>query len=273
MSFLLRDLYAGLARILAIAAVVGCAAMLATPYVWAQGQEQESDEDEEALELKAATITGSRLRDTIGGAPIFVLTREDIKQRGLGSVEDVVRSLPQNLSSVNAAAARDNSINSTDAQGQSTVNLRGFGSKATLVLVNGRRWTQASSFGNGAVNVNGLPFSAIERVEVLTDGASAIYGADAQAGVVNFILRDDYEGGETLIRYDMGAHGGDSKRIEQNASMSWGGGDAPRCRLATRKARPSTTARRALYRPIIVRWVAATTVFSPARLSIQANLA
>ncbi len=151
---------------------------------------------------EAVVVTGSRLRSTLGGAPTFVLTREQIKQRGLGSVEEIVRSLPQNLSEVNAAAASDNSINSVDAQGQSMVNLRGFGESSTLVLVNGRRWPQASSFGSGAVNLNGVPFSAIERVEVLTDGASAIYGAEAQAGVINFILRKDWQGGETMVRYD-----------------------------------------------------------------------
>ncbi|MXZ27734.1 MAG: Plug domain-containing protein [Gammaproteobacteria bacterium] len=120
-----------------------------------------ADEDEEPLELAQQTVTGSRLRDTLSGAPVFVLTREEINLRGLGSVEDVIRSLPQNFSEVNAGAARDNSINSVDAMGQSMVNLRGFGEQSTLVLVNGRRWPQASSFGNGAVNINGLPFSAI----------------------------------------------------------------------------------------------------------------
>ena len=188
--------------------------------------EDAKDNEEEILELKEQRVTGSRLRDTLSGAPVFVLTREDIKQRGFGSFEDVIRALPQNHSTVNAGAARDNSINSVDAMGQSMVNLRGFGVSSTLVLVNGRRWPQASSFGNGAANINGLPFSAIERVEVLTDGASAIYGADAQAGVVNFIMRDDYEGGETLVRYDMAAHEGDTRRIEQNASMNWEGGRA-----------------------------------------------
>ena len=189
-------------------------------------EQDAAEEDEQPMELAAQVVTGTRLRDTLSGAPLFVLTREEIDRRGLGSVEDVIRSLPQNFSEVNAGAARDNSINSVDAMGQSMVNLRGFGEQATLVLVNGRRWPQASSFGNGAVNINGLPFSAIERVEVLTDGASAIYGADAQAGVVNFILRDDYEGGETSVRFDMGAHEGDVRRLAQNLSVGWTGGRA-----------------------------------------------
>ena len=213
-----------LSRYLSLTAVLCFASLLAAPQL--QAQEQAVDDEDEALEIKDVTVTGSRLRDTLGGAPVFVLTREDIKQRGFSSMEDVIRGLPQNYSNVNAGAARDNSINSVDAMGQSMVNLRGFGVSSSLVLVNGRRWPQASSFGNGAANINGLPFSAIERVEVLTDGASAIYGADAQAGVVNFIMRDDYQGGETLVRYDMGAHEGGIRRVEQNASMNWEGGRA-----------------------------------------------
>ena len=218
------NLFAGYARFLSLFLAVACAAALSAPYAFAQ--EEDAGEEEEALEVKGVTVTGSRLRDTLSGAPVFVLTREQIKQRGFGSVEDVMRALPQNLSTVNAGAARDNSINSVDAMGQSMVNLRGFGVQSTLVLVNDRRWPQASSFGNGAANVNGLPFSAIERVEVLTDGASAIYGADAQAGVVNFILREDYQGGESMVRYDMAAHEGDARRVEQTLSTNWEGGRA-----------------------------------------------
>ena len=105
-------------------------------------EQDTAEEEEQPMELAAQIVTGSRLRDTLSGAPVFVLTREEIDLRGLGSVEDIVRSLPQNFSDVNAGAARDNSINSVDAMGQSMVNLRGYGEEATLVLVNGRRWPQ-----------------------------------------------------------------------------------------------------------------------------------
>ncbi|WP_446830649.1 TonB-dependent receptor domain-containing protein [Candidatus Foliamicus sp.] len=207
-----------------VPAITLCA--LALSAISAPAQEGSGGEEEEALELQDVAVTGSRLRGVVSGSPILVLTMDDIKRRGLGSVEDVIRSLPQNFSEINAAGALDNSIVSIDAQGQSMVNLRGFGEQSTLILVNGRRWPQASSFGNGSVNVNGIPFAAIERVEVLTDGASAIYGADAQAGVLNFILRDDYEGGETRARYDMGANEGDSWRFEQNLATTWDSGRA-----------------------------------------------
>ena len=192
-----------------------------------QANPEEGDADEASLfELAAVTVTGSRLRTGISGSPMVVITREQIRRRGFSTVEDVVRSLTQNFSTINASVGLDNSLGSVDFQGQSAINLRGFGERSTLVLVNGRRWVQASAFGDGEVNINGIPFSAIERVEVLTSGASAIYGSDARAGVVNFILRKDYAGGETALRYDMGAHQGDSRRVEQSAAITWEGGRA-----------------------------------------------
>lgn len=194
-------------------------------FAWAGGVGAEQQDDNEARgEPEEIVVTGTRLRDVISGVPIVVVTREDMLLRGLGSVEDLVRSLPQNFSDVNAAATLDNSLNSVDAIGQSGVDLRNLGEGSTLVLVNGRRWVQSSSFGNGTVNLNGIPFNAIERVELLTDGASAIYGADAQAGVINFILREDFSGAETSLRQDIGANEGDILKIEQTAGISWDGG-------------------------------------------------
>ena len=187
------------------------------------GAEEPAD-DEARGEPEEIVVTGTRLREVISGVPIVVVTRQDMLLQGLGSVEDLVRSLPQNFSDINAAATLDNSMNSVDAIGQSGVDLRNLGEGSTLVLVNGRRWVQSSTFGNGAVNLNGIPFNAIERVEVLTDGASAIYGADAQAGVINFILRDDFSGAETSLRQDIGANEGDILKIEQTAGVSWDGG-------------------------------------------------
>ena len=210
--------------------VLRLCAVVAFAWAGAVGAEEQGDDEardepeEEAREPEEVVVTGTRLRDVISGVPIVVINREDMLLQGLGSVEDLVRSLPQNFSDVNAAATLDNSMNSVDTIGQSAVDLRNLGEGSTLVLVNGRRWVQSSTFGNGAVNLNGIPFNAIERVEVLTDGASAIYGADAQAGVINFILRDDFSGAETSLRQDLGANEGDILKIEQTAGVSWAGG-------------------------------------------------
>ena len=201
---------------------------LAAPATFAQdagaaasGDAEEAEEKQENKDVEIVVVTGSRLADLISGARVRVLDRSEIESRGLASVEDIVRSLPQSFSDINAAASLDNSLNSVDAIGQSAIDLRGLGSSNTLVLVNGRRWVQSSTFSNGTVNLNGIPFNAIERVEVLADGASAIYGADAQAGVINFLLRERYVGGETRIRQDMGANDGDIERIDQTLGTSW----------------------------------------------------
>ena len=184
-----------------------------------------TDEDaKQEDDVAVMVVTGTRLRDSIRGGLVQVITKEDMALRGIGSVDALVRSLPQNYSDVNVATTLDNTLSVADAIGQSAVNLRGLGSGATLVLVNGRRWVQSSSFGDGTVNLNGIPFNAIERVEVMLDGASAIYGADAQAGVINFILREDFVGGETSVRQDVGSNGGNTLQVDQSFSVAWGSG-------------------------------------------------
>ncbi len=171
-------------------------------------------------------VTGSRLRgtSTSTASPITVITQEDIKRQGLNSVEDIIRSLPQSFSDVNAAAALDNSINTGSARGHVAANLRGFGAENTLVLVDGRRRVNSPSFFVSAVDVNSIPSGAIERVEILLDGASAIYGSDAAGGVINFILKKNYRGAETSISYENSSTGGDSYTANQLAGLAWGSG-------------------------------------------------
>ncbi|MCV6603692.1 MAG: TonB-dependent receptor, partial [Porticoccaceae bacterium] len=139
-------------------------------------------------------------------------------------------SLPQNYSSVNVASSLNAFNNDApgffnpNLQGNATANLRGFGSDATLVLVNGRRLAGAPVFQGGAVNLSTIPVSAIERVEVLNDGASSIYGSDAVAGVINFILKKSYTGAESAVRYDNGKNGGNRYSFNQLFGTSWDGG-------------------------------------------------
>src|SRR5690606_7557618 len=105
----------------------------------------------------------------------------------------------------------------------SGVNLRGMGNAATLVLLNGQRLAPAGT-GN-FVDVGMIPASAIDRVEVLTDGASAIYGSDAVGGVVTFVLREDFEGGDTRIRYGTVTEGSSSEyRVSQTLGRAWSSG-------------------------------------------------
>lgn len=199
---------------------VGAACMtLAAGQVLAQDQEAGSDED--GLELDRVMVTGSRISrtDLEGVSPVVSITREDLVNSGFNSVQDYFRTLT--LAQGNNADDFNNSF----ANGTSTVNLRGLGGNATLVLLNGRRvspYGQGQNITESFVDLNSIPFSAIERIEILKDGASAIYGADAVAGVINIILRKDYEGAEYSIQYNVDSEG---DAPAWDFSAIFGGGD------------------------------------------------
>lgn len=133
-------------------------------------------------------ITGSRIKtlETETASPVVTLGAEAIKVEGIRNVEQLLNNLPQVFADQGAQVANG-------ATGTATVNLRNLGSNRTLVLVNGRR-LPAGSPRDPSADLNQIPISLIKRVEVLTGGASAVYGSDAVAGVVNFIMRDDFEG-------------------------------------------------------------------------------
>ncbi len=146
------------------------------------------------------TVTGSRiLQPNIQGpSPVTVIGAQDIKVTGVTKVEDLINRLPQ------VFADQGGNI-SNGATGTATINLRNAGSQRTLVLVNGRR-LPAGDVYDPSVDVNQIPAPLIERVEVLTGGASAIYGSDAVAGVVNFILNDSFEGVQFDVNYNFFNH-------------------------------------------------------------------
>jgi iron complex outermembrane receptor protein len=139
-------------------------------------------------------ITGSSIKraDSETALPVTVITRADLERTGATTAQDLVALIPSNFGGLVLAQ----NIGFTGSP--STANLRGLGSQYTLVLLNGRRVANYA-FGNSPVDLNSIPLSAIERIEVLRDGASAIYGADAVAGVINFILRKDYQGAEVSV--------------------------------------------------------------------------
>jgi len=147
-------------------------------------------------ELEQVVVTGSRIpqANLEGVSPVSVLGAQDIQFEGTVQVEDLINNLPQ------AFADQGGNI-SNGASGTATVNLRNLGSDRTLVLVNGRRLPAGSPRGPVAPDLNQIPSSLIERVEVLTGGASAVYGSDAVAGVVNFIMKDNFEGVQLDANY------------------------------------------------------------------------
>lgn len=184
-------------------------------------------QEEKKDELDEVVVTGTHIRGADVISPVKIITREDLVETGYTSTEQVIRSLPQNF----AGGASENSVlvlgadarNGQNLGGGSGVNLRGLGTDSTLVLVNGRRIAQS---GSGTfVNIGAFPVAAIERVDVLTDGASAIYGADAVGGVVNIILRSDYEGAETKARFGATTEGGtEDKLFSQVLGKNWSTG-------------------------------------------------
>ncbi len=169
--------------------------------------------------IERIEVTGSRIKrkDVEGPSPVQTITRDDIEKTGLDNLQQIFERLP--ISGVGTFSTRGNSQDST-ANGAAAISLRGFGADATLVLINGRRIAIsafAENIVNSFVDINSIPVAAIERIEILKDGASAVYGSDAVAGVVNIILRKDFTGTEVTARY-----GGSDANYEKSASMVWG---------------------------------------------------
>lgn len=192
--------------------------------------QSEKAEQEEAVE--EVVVTGTLLRNVNPVSPMTVLTARDFERMGVHSAEDIVRSLPQNHASLNISSSMTDTILSsgqqggvTDLQGNAAANLRGLGIQNTLVLVNGRRTAGSPIFEGNFVNLSNVPFAAIERVEILLDGASSIYGADAVGGVINFIMKKGWTGSETAVRMEDSIHGGNTYSLSQVFGTNWGTGD------------------------------------------------
>lgn len=169
---------------LAVGSIAGSGA------AFAQTAPATSTGDEEAKQLDKIEVTGSRIRrvDAENASPVVTIDRAAIEKTGKLTLGDLVQELP-----AVSGAPTNPQVNNGGGTGASTIDLRGFGSARTLMLIDGRR----------AVNndVNAIPASAVERIEVLTTGASSVYGSDAVAGVVNFIMRKDFEGVQAQINY------------------------------------------------------------------------
>jgi len=166
-------------------AVAIAATFVATGVAYAQQQPQKVEKVE---------VTGSNIKrtDVETVAPVDVITREQIEKSGQPTIAEVLRNVP-----ANSGNSYNESFSNSFAPGASGISLRGLGQKATLVLINGRRtagYGFAQNLQDTFVDLNSIPSAAVERIEVLKDGASAIYGSDAIAGVVNVILRKDYKG-------------------------------------------------------------------------------
>lgn len=160
-----------------------------------QQTDEEAQEEEESPDIERIVVTGSRLitnQNITAPNPVLTVGQGEIEARGTTRIEDLTNQLPQ-------VFAGQASEVSNGANGTATLNLRGLGAIRTLTLIDGRRLP----FGDSATptaNLNVVPTQLVERVEIVTGGASAVYGSDAVAGVANFILKDDYEGLEIDIQ-------------------------------------------------------------------------
>ncbi|MCF4008059.1 TonB-dependent receptor [Rheinheimera sp. UJ63] len=183
---------------------------------------QEAAADEETAKVERIEVTGSRIKrtDLEGSVPVTVIDRAAIDFSGQTSVSDLIRNTSFNTS----GSFRPQSGSS--AQGVSQVNLRGLGAERSLILIDGRRLPKSPSTGNSQ-DLNSIPMAAVERIEILSDGASAVYGSDAIAGVINIITRKDFNGVEVRLgqsSVSIPAEGGD--REEGSAVFGTSSGKA-----------------------------------------------
>ncbi len=178
----------------------------------------------EPTRVERVEITGLSIKrvQTEGALPVQVVTKEQLDRAGIVSAEQFISLIStfgndiDNLASNSDVAAGTGRGNN----GLSAANLRGQGSNATLVLLNGRRLAVHGLAGGSAVDLNQIPMAAVARIEVLKDGASAIYGTDAIGGVVNFILRKDYRGVDAQGSIDVTEAGsGDIYRASVSAGF------------------------------------------------------
>ena len=161
----------------------------------------------DVVKLERIEVTGSHIGQIDGesGLPLQVFTREELLDGGVQTMQDLLERISANQS---FGAFNEASGVGTTRAGFTAASLRGLGSQRTLVLLNGRRLAPYALSGGQSVDLSGIPASALERVEILKDGASAIYGSDAIGGVINFILRKDFEGAEFNANYYGTQYGG-----------------------------------------------------------------
>jgi iron complex outermembrane receptor protein len=203
--------------LLATAVVSGGAFAIAAP---ATAQEGAAEQDVSTLD--AVQVTGSRLKRAgiEGATPVVVIDRAQIDASGDISVAELLRDTT--LSSFGNFKPQSG----TTAQSLATVDLRGLGSGRTLVLVDGRRAPTNPMSASSGSDLNAIPLAAVERIEILADGASAVYGSDAIGGVVNIILRRDFDGAQ--LRYGRGSSQVEGGDLEEMSMVFGGAGDRTR---------------------------------------------
>lgn len=176
--------------------------------------------------LEEIIVTGSHIRGARSvGSPVTVLTREDMDRTGYTTVQDILKTVTANTGGGPSDERQLGLEQQSNFGAGGSISLRGLGASSTLVLVNGRRQASGGLAGR-FTDISSIPATAIERIEILTDGASAVYGSDAVGGVVNIVLRDDFDGAETRLRYGGAESGADETVVGQLFGNTWSSGHA-----------------------------------------------
>lgn len=171
------------------------------------------------------SVTGTRIAGGPTPSPTIILSRQQMRDAGQNNLGDVIRDLPQNFSGGQnpGVASQGAGLTNQNINGASSINLRGLGPDATLTLINGHRVSYGSFVQS--VDIASIPIAAVDRIEIVADGASAIYGSDAVAGVSNVILRDDYSGIDTRARLGKATDGGDfQQQYTFTGGKAWNSG-------------------------------------------------
>ncbi|WP_284331866.1 TonB-dependent receptor plug domain-containing protein [Dyella flagellata] len=199
-----------------IASAIAVALMIGAVQAQSQDATQGSGvQQKQPQQLQGVTVTGSHIRsvDVETSQPVFTMDRQAIKATGLTNLNDILSRMPS-IGTPNITP-QDTVRNGMDVGGR-YVNIRNLGSQRTLVLVNGRRWTTSL---NGLTDLSTIPVGMIDRIDVLKDGASSVYGSDAIGGVVNIITRERFDGAEINAYYGQN-QAGDGQ--QKNADFTWG---------------------------------------------------
>jgi len=176
--------------------------------------------------MAGVQVTGTRIRGGSSPSPVITIGSEQIQQDGFTDLGEVIRSVPQNFSggqNPGVAGVSSGSESNQNITGGSGMNLRGLGPDATLTLLNGRRMSYGGF--SQAVDLSAIPVEAVERIEIVPDGASAIYGSDAVGGVANVILKPDFDGVTVSARYGGSTEGGlTTREYTATAGTTWATG-------------------------------------------------
>ena len=181
---------------------------------------QDRDDGNRSSRLEEVVVTGSRIKNSEldSASPVTIIGAEAIYDSGISNVEDILQEM---TASAGPAGNSTNAYWTSNGYGTAQTNLRGMGINRTLVLLNGRRIVNGGTGANSSVDLNMIPAALIERIEVLKDGASAVYGADAVAGVVNIITKTNFNGAKLDVKY-----GSTTKSDGENSEVNFTfGGD------------------------------------------------